>query len=76
MLLELVQKIKIFTAETPVNSTRVAKRMMDIKAKWKGSHISVDDLTEAELEIVKFFQREQFAEEISALQSGQSLLNV
>ncbi len=35
--------------------------------------ISADDLKEAELEIVKFCQREQFAEEISALQSGQAI---
>ncbi len=61
MLLELVQKRKIFTTETPVNSTRVDKRMTDIKTKWKGSHISVDYVKEAELEIVKFCQREQFA---------------
>ncbi len=73
MLLELVQKRKIFTAETPANSTRVDKRMTDIKAKWKGIHISVDDLKEAELEIVKFCQGEKFAEEISALQSGQAI---
>ncbi len=57
MLLELLQKRKIFTTETPVNSTRVDKRMTDIKAKWKGSHISVDNLNEAEIEIVKFCQR-------------------
>lgn len=49
------------------------KRMEDIKAKWKGSNISVDDLKEAELEIVKYCQREKFAEEISALQIGQAI---
>ncbi len=46
VLLELVQKRKIFTTVTPVNSTRVDKRMTDIKAKWKGSHNSVDDFFE------------------------------
>ncbi|KAL0152977.1 hypothetical protein M9458_051730 [Cirrhinus mrigala] len=64
---------KIIAAETPANSTRVDKRMTDIKAKWKGSHISVEDLKEAELEIVKFCQREKFAEEISALQRGPAI---
>lgn len=78
MLLELVQKKKTPTAaETLANSSKgkqiVSKRMEDVKAKWKGSNISVDDLKEAELEIVKYCQREKFAEEISALQSGQAI---
>lgn len=43
------------------------------KACYRHTHLSVEELEQAELHIIQFCQKEQFSEEIAALSKGQSV---
>lgn len=78
MLWSLCQKreeLRAACEEASIDSGQqlIQSQMDSLKESFKNTRISVEDLDEAELRIVKFCQKEKFSEEMSALFKGQNV---
>lgn len=66
---DLLKKLKASRKES--NSSNEEYRMSQFKMVYKGKHLTCDDLTEAETEIVKYCQKQGFKEDLAMLKKCQ-----